>query len=250
VGEKSPEQQKSPSDEINKISDVINKSIVKNYYKKEQRKYIGASSLGDECARKIQYRFMGQDPDHDKSFGAQTLRIFEFGHSIESMKSKWIIDAGFDLKTEDKNGNQFGFSVLDGKIKGHVDGIIYGGPIDLKYPLLWECKSANDRKFKEFVRSGLRKTNPVYAAQVALYQAYMELHENPALFTVMNKNTCEVYYELVPFNQTLAQQTSDKAVEIIKATEASEMMPKVASNKDYFGCKYCDFTKTCWEVAL
>ena len=77
----------------------------------------------------------------------------------------------------------------------------------------------------------------------------MELHDNPALFTVINKNTCEIYYEFVPFNQALAQQTSDKAVAIIKATETSEMLPKIAGNRDYFACKYCDFTKTCWEVS-
>ena len=249
VAEKSPDQQRYLSNEVDEISEVVNKSIVKNYYTKEQRKYIGASSLGDECSRKIQYRFMGQEPDDDKSFNAKTIRIFELGHVLESMKSKWIIDAGFDLQTENKKGEQFGFSVLGGKIKGHVDGIIYGGPLDVQYPMLWECKSANDRKFKEFVRNGLKRTNLIYAAQISLYQAYMELHDNPALFTVINKNTCEIYYEFVPFNKSLAQQTSDKAVAIIRATEASEMLPKIAGNRDYFACKYCDFTKTCWEVS-
>ena len=38
----------------------------------------------------------------------------------------------------------------------------------------------------------------------------MDLTENPALFTVMNKDTSEIYYELIPFNKELAQKTSDR----------------------------------------
>ena len=71
----------------------------------------------------------------------------------------------------------------------------------MQYPFLWECKSANSKKFSEFVRKGVANANPVYAAQIALYQAYMDLTENPALFTVMNKDTSEIYYELVPFDE-------------------------------------------------
>ena len=53
----------------------------------------------------------------------------------------------------------------------------------------------------------------------------MDLNENPALFTVLNKDTSEIYYELVPFDRELAQKISDKGVEILKATKANEMLP-------------------------
>ena len=75
----------------------------------------------------------------------------------------------------------------------------------------------------------------------------MDLTENPALFTVMNKDTSEIYYELVPFDKGLAQRTSDRGVEILQATKANEMLPRVASNSDYFTCKFCDFRQTCWK---
>ena len=42
----------------------------------------------------------------------------------------------------------------------------------------------------------------------------MDLTENPALFTVMNKDTSEIYYELIPFNKELAQKTSDRGRDI------------------------------------
>ena len=48
-------------------------------------------------------------------------------------------DAGFDLRTELK-GEQFAFDTADGEVRGHVDGIIVSGPLNLGYPMLWECK--------------------------------------------------------------------------------------------------------------
>ena len=55
---------------------------------------------------------------------------------------------------------------------------------------------------------------------MAIYQAYLELHEHPAIFTALNADTMEVYTELVPFDAALAQRMSDRAVKVITATEA------------------------------
>ena len=242
-------QQESRSNSIFQIENAIDSAIVEKNKKQKKRDYLGGSSLGEECSRKIQYRFMGTEVDREKGFSAKTLRIFQFGHSIEDQMADWIRAGGFDLKTEDKNAEQFGFSIANGKIRGHIDGVICGGPsgIDIKYPMLWECKSANDRKFKEFVKNGMAKTNAVYAAQIAVYQAYMELTENPALFTVLNKNTSEIYYEFVKFDKYLAQNISDRAADILASVSAGEMLPRIAHNSDYFSCKWCEFHKTCWQ---
>jgi CRISPR/Cas system-associated exonuclease Cas4 (RecB family) len=190
---------------------------------------------------------MQTQPDEDKEFSARTLRIFDMGHFIEDMIAGYLRRAGFELKTHDSQGKQFGFSVADEQIRGHIDGVICSGPVPMKYPFLWECKSSNSKKFNEFVRKGVAVANPVYAAQISLYQAYMDLTENPALFTVMNKDTSEIYYELIPFDKELAQKTSDRGVEILQATKAGEMLPRIAANSDYFTCKYCEFRKTCWS---
>ena len=240
--------QSSPLEKTkSKIAQLIDDSIVESKKKEKQRTYLGASSLGDACARKIQYTYQGQQPDENKEFNAQTLRIFQLGHELENSMAGWIRHAGFDLRTLDKNGEQFGFSIADDEIKGHIDGVICGGPDDIKYPMLWECKSANDKSFNEFVRKGVLRTNETYAAQIALYQSYMNLTDNPALFTVINKNTCEIYFELVPFNMHLAQKTSDKAVDILNASKNNELLPRIAVDSDYYACKYCEFRESCWE---
>ena len=235
------------SDAIELISYHVDAGICEQNDSKPRRTYLGGSSLGSACMRQIQYRYMQTEPDEDKHFPARTLRIFDMGHFIEDLMAKYLREAGFDLKTHDSRGEQFGFSVADDQIKGHIDGVICGGKVPLSYPMLWECKSANSKKFNEFVRKGVANANPVYAAQIALYQAYMDLNENPALFTVLNKDTSEIYYELVPFDRDLAQRTSDNGVNILKATRAQEMLPRVAANSDYFTCRFCEFHKTCWD---
>lgn len=234
------------SDAIELLSYHVDRAICDKNDALPKRTYLGGSSLGSACARQVQYRYMQTPVDEDRQFPARTLRIFDFGHNIEDILAEYLKDAGFDLRTHGPQGEQFGFSVADDQIKGHIDGVICSGPVPIGYPFLWENKSANTKKFSEFVRKGVAEANPVYAAQIALYQAYMDLTEHPALFTVMNKDTCEIYYEFVPFDKELAQRTSDRGVDILKATRAKEMLPRIAANSDYFACKFCDYRKTCW----
>ena len=76
----------------------------------------------------------------------------------------------------------------------------------------------------------------------------MGLTETPALFTVVNKNTQEIYHERVLFDSQFAQECSDKAALILKATEAEELMPRAAFERDNFHCRFCEFNKRCWDV--
>ena len=98
---------------------------------------------------------------------------------------------------------------------------------------------------------GLAK--PIYAAQIALYQAYMEasvqgISENPALFTAINKDTAELHHELVPFDAGLAQRMSDRAVRILQATDAGELLPRIAMTRDFRECRMCPWADRCWGL--
>ena len=75
----------------------------------------------------------------------------------------------------------------------------------------------NTKTRREKVSKGVTHAKPIYAAQIALYQAYMDatvpgLADNPALFTAINKDTAELHHELVPFDGDLAQRMSDRGV--------------------------------------
>jgi hypothetical protein len=141
-----------------------------------------------------------------------------------------------------------------GRIAGHIDGVIIGAPegVSIQAPALWEMKSMNAKTWWETVKKGLVIANPLYAAQIALYQAYMEekftgISTNPALFTAINKDTAELYHELIPFDGELAQRMSDKAVNIIRSSDAGELLPRIAATRDYYGCKLCPYYNRCWE---
>jgi len=137
-----------------------------------------------------------------------------------------------------------------------VDGILNDGPAELglSYPAIWECKTMNDKSWRDTVKQGVAKSKPVYAAQVAVYQAYMEasvpgVSDNSALFTAINKNTQEIWFELLPFDGGLAQRMSDRAVKVISATEAGEQLPRHTTTPTHHECKFCTWQDRCWSAA-
>ena len=64
----------------------------------------------------------------------------------------------------------------------------------------------------------------------------------------LKHSTQELWFELVPFDRGLAQRMSDRAVRVIRATEAGEQLPRVATEPGYYECKYCAWAKRCWAV--
>lgn len=207
------------------------------------RTYLGASLLGDPCTRRIHYTFRGIAPDTPGT--GEQRRTLEMGHHLESLVASWLQRAGFQLQTTDDNGAQFGFSQANGRIQGHIDGVLTGGPLDVAYPLLWECKTMKAARWRELTKNTLEVTNPRYYAQVQLYMAYMGFER--CLFTSLNKDTAELYHALIPFDGKAASYYSDRAVQILRALDAKEEAPRLARNSDYFECKMCRFYKTCWE---
>jgi hypothetical protein len=245
-----------------KVADLVNASIDAGLQAGDRatapRTYLGGSRLGHPCERALQFEYAQAPKDEGAAFDGRTLRIFAIGHALEDLAAGWLRAAGFDLYTRKGNrpdGGQFGFSVADGRIRGHVDGILADGPKlpGLAYPALWECKTMKARSWKETAQKGVVLSKPLYAAQLAVYQAYIEvsvagISANPALFTAVNKDTAELHHELVPFDGALAQRMSDRAVRILQATEAGELLPRLAANPDHHECRMCGWSQRCWSL--
>jgi hypothetical protein len=213
-----------------------------------RRTYLGASRLGVACERALQYEYAQAPFDPGQEFSGQLLRIFRRGHLIEDGMVAWLRLAGFDLRTRDRNGEPFGFSVLDGRLQGHVDGVFIGGPEGFQYPCLWENKCLNAKSWRDLEKHGLAVSKPVYAAQVAVYQAYLQLHEHPALFTAVNADTMAIYTEAVPFDGGLAQRMSDRALKVISATGAGELLPRSFTDATHVECRLCAWQDRCWRT--
>jgi hypothetical protein len=205
------------------------------------RPYLGASIIGHECARRIQYDWWCKP-----ELAARTREIFERGHCFEERMRRRLVAAGFKFAPPEA----LEFTAANGALRGHADGIIIDGPdlagAYLIYPAIWEHKALNSSGWRGVERDGLEKKYPHYVAQVSLYQAYLKI-TNPALFTVTNADTCEWLHFFVPFNAERAQLWSDRAVNIIEATRAGELLPRAYDDASDWRCRMCPHAARCWR---
>ena len=235
------------------ISQRIDQALQKQHAQQAHRDYLGASSLGEPCARKLQYQYLAITPDKATMFSGATLRIFARGHTMEAMMLDWLRSAGFIVQTASSDQQKLGFSVADDRIQGHADGVIVDDTLAENhdsYPMLWENKALGHRAWRTLANKSIAVAKPIYASQVALYQAYLGLDKNPALFTAINADTMEIYSEYVPFNAELAQQMSDRAVMILRACEAQEWLPPLSHDPCYYRCKTCPWQQRCHTDSL
>lgn len=229
---------KCATDPINR---EIDRAIAERIAADEPRDYLGASALGSECLRKIQWDWKRRIPHEPR-----TQRIFDRGHWLEGMAAKLLDAAGFKIV---RTGDATAFEQLGGMFKGHVDGIVIAGPKieGVTYPCLWECKGLGSKGWMKLSKDGLAKAYPGYADQVALYQAYLNLTENPCIFTASNMDTMELLHLLIPFDQERAQIASDRAVQVIGAQLAGETLPRVTDNPEDWRCRFCSHREGCWK---
>jgi hypothetical protein len=248
-----------------RINAVIDASLIERRKAEPVRNYLGASQIGEECLRKLCYSYAHKPVDEGREITARTIRIFDTGHAAEdavalqlgkdespednffkNLTARWMKDAGFTLVRTKPNGEQIGFTAVEGRFAGHTDGVIIGNPLpdEIPKPCGWEMKALNVKNWNKIKKHGVKAAAPVYYGQVQIYSAYLDLRAY--LFTFLNKNTQELSHELVPYEPHAAQALSDKAVQVILSVEAGELLPRCTDNEDYFYCKWCDWKKRCW----
>lgn len=232
-------------------SDRINAHIDAALYRKreaqERRAYLGASAVGGPCERQLQFELAGAP--YERQPDGRILRIFDRGHTGEELSKAWLSDAGYRItQRNQRTGELFGFTQLDGRFRGHVDGVIIEAPDGFAVPALWEAKFLGGKAFREIEKIGLKKAKSTYWAQLHVYMAYLDLTDNPALFSATNADTCEQLHLLIPFDAEVAQEMTDRAVRIVQATDAGELLPRPFKDKTYFECKFCAFAERCWSL--
>ena len=186
---------------------------------------------------------------------------------VNDLRAERAEDVAADIRADGGDARAVPFDVTD--FAAVTAAINDAGPVDilvnnagnagpegfgLAVPALWECKTMNAKNWRACVKDGVTKSKPVYAAQIAVYQAYMEasvpgISAAPAVFTAINKDTAEMHHELVPFDADLAQRMSDRGVRILQATDAGELLPRIAASADFFECRFCPWVARCWSLA-
>ena len=213
-----------------------------------RRDYLGASRIGEPCLRRLCFEYGGTPVDSGAAFDGRILRVFEAGHRFEDMTIRWLRLAGFDLRTHKRNGEQFGFSAANGRFRGHIDGVIVGGPdVGIEYPALFEHKALKSSSWQDTVKQGVKLSKPVYWAQVQVYMAYLAVERT--LFVALDKDTQALRYELISFDPPAAQALSDKAVTVIRAVEAGELLPRISDDAGFFICTFCPYRIRCHALA-
>lgn len=199
--------------------------------RQEVRNYIGASSIGSSCMRRIWYGFNGYEGE---LIGPKLARTFEIGHRLEDMVIDLLRNAGIPVSImlddlSDKDLQYF---------QGHVDAAILD-----KYQVpefILEIKTAKDSSFKQFANKGLLAWSPMYYAQVQAYMGMTDIHK--AYILCINKDTSELHDEEVKFNAEFYEGLKFKAQLI---HDADEPPPRLNDSPAYFICKQCKFSKVC-----
>ena len=215
---------------------ILDDALVKRALSQKPRDYMGASGLGTECSRELWYSYHEPLPIDDP----RLQRIFDLGNAIEDLVIQWLREAGFTVYTEDENGEQFGF--IDEEVAGHIDGVILGIPESTK-PHLLEVKSANAKRFKQFIEKGY-KSDKKYWTQVHTYMKEMSLEK--CLVVVVNKDNCDLYFERIDLDTKYADRQILRGKEIAKLK--NDIPVRQYQSPTFYKCKWCNYRDKCWEA--
>jgi hypothetical protein len=132
------------------------------------RGYLGASIIGDDCLRKVQFDWMAT-----ATLPARVRSIFARGHFFEAEVRQQLIDAGFVFAPPEA----LKFTAVDGLLAGHADGILVKAPIaDLATPAIWECKAFNAKNFRahwrKLSRAMQRRSRSIRAFSTSLIRRW------------------------------------------------------------------------------
>lgn len=207
-----------------------------------RRSHLGVSTIGDPCARKLFFNFRWVSrPRHS----GRILRLFNRGHMEEGRFIAALLTAGLKVYQQDGEGNQYRISELGGHFGSAIDGVVIGCP-DLPNPdnpVLAEMKTHGEKSFVKLKKEGMRQSKPVHYAQIQVYMRKMGLAV--CLYIACNKNTDELYFELIPLDAAVADQFIDRGIKIVMADEP----PVGLSTKgaSWFECKMCEYADVCYR---
>lgn len=203
------------------------------------RKYLGASGLGEPCARKAWAQWRGLN-----SWEGRMLRLFRSGDIYEARMDAELRAIGFTL-----GGDQSRFEALDGRVAGHTDG--FATIAELPLALLEEKSSNHSRfgKLRNLIRdegpAGLEKWSPKYWGQIHLYMRAFGV--DVCLYVVSDKDTDDIFAFLVARDDAVVASLGERAVEILDADGPPSRGYSRARTPEC--TRFCDFADWCWYGA-
>lgn len=217
--------------QLNPIYEAIERRPIVN----ELRPYLGFSIYGHQCANYLWLTFRWA---YQEEISPRQQRLFNRGHNEEPIVVQDLENAGIQCKDVCKN--QIEVVGFMGHMKGHPDGSCINIPGAEKTEHNLEIKTANDKKFSEFVKFGVQRSNPQYYAQSLAYMHYKE--QTRTLFVITNKNNDERHYERIHHDEQEFTKLEERAIDIILSPLP---MPKLSDRPEWYECKWCAAKEVC-----
>jgi hypothetical protein len=199
-------------------------------YESEQRPYLGGSMIGHGCSRYVAYSFRWAYTDNIES---KLWRIFRLGDAVEEILVGQLNKAGLEVY-----GQQVSVSGYKCHAAGHIDGLIQIDDV----AHLFEGKSMNHTNYLDVQRKGVQVSKPIYYGQCQVYMGKLELKK--ALFLALDKNTSDVYIEILDFDQDEYDRLIRREEDVIDGLPIS-FFPKISNNPSWYSCKYCSARQVC-----
>lgn len=219
------------------------------------RTHLGASLLGGECARAIWYNFRWATKS---AFSGRMIRLFNRGHLEEARFIAMLLMLGYAVYQQDQNGKQYRISFAEGHAGGSGDGVAIG-VVELPKgtAALCEFKTHGEKSFIElagkldewrkyvagdghFTGLGVRRAKFEHYVQMQLYMRKMGLAA--ALYVAVNKNTDDIYAEIVPLDAEIADQFLARGEKLVWMATPPD---KLNASPGFFKCRFCDHRPVC-----
>lgn len=201
------------------------------------RSHLGASQIGKPCSRELWYGFRWvRRPE----FNGQILRLFNRGHLEEPRMVAALLTIGCEVWQFDEQGKQFRITDHGGHFGSAIDGVVKGVPDMPDVPMLAEFKTHNEKSFSYLKANGMQGAKPEHYVQMQQYMGDYKLTHG--LYLATNKNTDELYGEIIEFDPTNYEVHRNRAARVIFTNRAPQ---RISESAAWWQCKFCDFKDIC-----
>lgn len=211
-------------------------------YNEGHRNHLGASELGEDCHRKLWYKFRWVK---NEIHSGRVQRLFQVGHQSEPRFIDYLRAIGFTVWEKDPStGKQFRITGVNGHYGGSLDGICNAPEryeISEKLAFLNEFKTnGTGAGFTNVDKKGVQVEKPKHYAQMSQYGKYYQLKYG--LYLIENKNDSSLIPKIVPLDWNYGADLETKAAQIIN----SQVPPfRISENAAFWDCKICHFANIC-----
>lgn len=223
--------------------EAVDKAIEEKFAADNQRRtYLGASTIGEPCKRKLWYYFRWLS---QQEFEADTIRKFEDGHTQEAvMRDRLNLVPGVTVHSD-----QLEIQLYGKHFSGHIDGIIEGVKEAPKTPHLWEHKSVAVDKFNKLKKlmeigdpkESLKFWDEIYYGQAQIYMYMLDITRH--FLTVSTPGGRDYISCRTNVDKPFARQLIQKAEEVIFADTPPE-------RDESYKCNWCQYREVCKEESI